>query len=81
MPTADIDEVLHDRTTVVFALDQRPFQHEKFGVLNTFGVLVPLMTEDGRRFENLERTFDNRGRVWWLLSQEHERIDTDAGGV
>jgi hypothetical protein len=81
MRIADIDEVLHDRTPIVFALDQRPFEHEKHGTLNTFGVLVPLMTEDGRRFEDLERTFDNRGRVWWLMSQDHERIETDAGAI
>lgn len=81
MRIADIDEVLHDRTPIVFALDQRPFEYEKFGALNTFGVLVPLMTEDGRRFENLERTFDNRGRVWWLLSPEHERLKSDLGAI
>jgi len=82
MPTADVEEVLFGSVPVVFALDQRPFEVSKFGgAVNKFGVLVPLMTDDGRRFDDLERTFENRGRVWWMLLPEHEHGPNEPGAL
>jgi energy-coupling factor transporter ATP-binding protein EcfA2 len=82
MPIADIDEVLHGNIPVLFAQDQRPFEHARApGVVHTFGVLVPLLTEAGKRFEDLEDTFENRGRVWWMLMPEHVKEVNESGAI
>ncbi|MBI3269301.1 MAG: AAA family ATPase [Planctomycetes bacterium] len=81
MSYADVDEVLDDHTNLVLALDQSPFEVQTAVGVNKFAVLVPLMTEDGRRFENLERDFPNRGRVWWMLRPENERESLGPGSL
>jgi hypothetical protein len=79
MPYADIDEVLEQRTPLIYATDQRTFTTQ--GGVNTFGVLVPLMTADGKRFEDPDAVFSNRGRVWWMLRPEHKSFPSDAGSI
>ena len=81
MPEPDIDQILYDRQPVVFALDQRPFEYTKGSAVNTFCVLVPLTTVSGGRFVNIEKTFENRGRVWWMLRPEDRREITDPGAI
>lgn len=77
MDYADIDEVLFEKTSVIFATDQRTFEVRSTGGM--FGVLVPLMTIDGRRFDDPKATFSNRGRVWWMLRHELRSFPTDPG--
>lgn len=68
MRTADPDECLMQRTPIVFAADQHPFQVHA----STFCLLQPLMTADGVRFGPLNEAFPNRGRVWWMLRDQSE---------
>ena len=81
MPDPDLDQILYDRLPVVFALDQRPFEYSKGSAVNSFGVLVPLMTAAGARFLHLEKSFENRGRAWWMLRAEDKREITDPGAI
>jgi dynein-related subfamily AAA family protein len=79
---ADIEQVVHDGTMVVLATDQSPFEASgQRGMPNTFCVLVPLMTVDSARFEDLEEDFPNRGRVWWLLRNEDVKLESGVGMI
>jgi hypothetical protein len=77
VPYADIDDILERRLPIVFATDQPAFEDRA----NTFCVLVPLMTADGSRFEEPETTFSNRGRVWWMLKNEHIPLASVTGAI
>ncbi|MFQ5654100.1 MAG: McrB family protein [Planctomycetota bacterium] len=82
MAVADIEEVLHNNQSVIFAADQAPFTLENIhGMTNTFCVLVPLMTVDGRPFDRPAQVFANHGRVWWMLLPEHHASQVRPGGL
>ncbi len=70
MDRTDIEELRESGTSLVFAVGQAPFEVAGRGVKNVFCLLVPLMTERGIRFHDLEGLFPNRGRVWWMLRQD-----------
>ncbi len=68
---ADVEDVLRDETPVLLVAEQDSFVSNG----NVFCVLVPLMTNDGERFEDPVEAFPNRGRVWWLAG--HDGIDRE----
>jgi hypothetical protein len=71
----DTDEIVDSAQELILAADQAPFENGP----NMFGVLVPLMTTRGERFDSLADDFPNRGRVWWMLSPS-QRTDAVTPG-
>lgn len=61
------EQALVERTPLVFAADQTPFQ---VATGHRFCILHPLMTADGKRLSADREHFPNRGRVWWMLREE-----------
>jgi hypothetical protein len=79
---ADLDQVLHEGKLVILGADQRPFETSgQGGIVNTFCVLTPLMTIEGHHFPELPSTFPNRGRVWWMLTQQHKSYQVEPGAI
>src|SRR6266508_1713797 len=74
--TSEVEDLLETDTHVVFAVDQQPFSVPGQGTTNIFGLLYPLMTENGKLLRSSDRNFPRRGRVWWML-----RPDTDPQEV
>jgi hypothetical protein len=74
--TSEVEDLRETDTHVVFAVDQQPFSVPGQGTTNIFGLLYPLMTENGKLLRSTDRNFPRRGRVWWML-----RPDTDPQEV
>jgi len=65
---------------VVLAVDQEPFDVKGTGGRwNTFCVLQPLVSVQGDVVEDATFDFPNRGRVWWLVRDEHPATHMKPG--
>ena len=53
------------KETVIFSVDQKPYQVIK----QRFCVLYPLMTLKGKKVDDVEEIFPNRGRVHWMIRE------------
>lgn len=80
---AFVDEADLKKHVTIFVAEQRPFDHDRGygGPRNTFCVLVPLMTMDGKKFGDAAALFPNRGRAWWMLTAEQKREEFDEGDI
>jgi len=68
----DAERVRASGHLMVLAVDQAPFDVKGAGGRwNTFCVLQPLLSVQGDLVEDPTSDFPNRGRVWWLVRDEH----------